>query len=33
VRPVVAGALPATADLLVQIFDLADPSKVRVVPA
>jgi len=33
VRPVVAGALPATADLLVQIFDLEDPSNVRVVPA
>jgi hypothetical protein len=33
VRPVVAGADPATDDVLVQIFDLADPSNVRVVPA
>jgi len=33
VRPVVDGADPATEDVLVQIFDLADPSKVRVVPA
>lgn len=33
VRPVVNGADAATDDVLVQIFDLADPSKVRVVPA
>jgi hypothetical protein len=33
VRPVVAGELPATADVLVQVFDLTDPGKVRVVPA
>lgn len=33
VRPVVAGADPATDDVLVQTFDLADPSKVRVVAA
>ena len=33
VRPVVDGADPATDDVLVQIFDLADPSNVRVVPA
>jgi hypothetical protein len=33
VRPVVDGADPAEADVLVQIFDLADPSNVRVVPA
>ena len=33
VRPVVDGADPATDDVLVQIFDLATPSKVRVVAA
>lgn len=33
VRPVVDGDDPAEADVLVQIFDLADPSNVRVVPA
>lgn len=33
VRPVVAGADAATDDVLVQIFDLADPSNVRVAVA
>ena len=33
VRPVVDGADPATDDILVQTFDLATPSNVRVVPA
>lgn len=33
VRPVVDGADPATDDVLVQIFDLATPSNVRVVAA
>jgi hypothetical protein len=33
VRPVVDGADPATEDVLIKVFDLADPSNVRVVAA